>query len=723
MVTVKDIAREAGVSCGTVSNVLNAKGNVSSEKISRVQEAIERLGYEVNEAAKTLRMQRSRTIAVIVPNIRSRHYIEVYEAICRNMQPHHFDVEIYSTDNVFSHEEAHIRKMISTNVAAIVSFPTYINSAELYNKIPERIHLSIVGPKPAGIARPYLNLSFDYEQLADDIATYVQEKRYKNVALFIDCVRFSETFKARLTLQLTRAGINITNFDSTGRTAVVRAFEALEYGALFDAVITSNMQRAKASRQAYTAFSPEKIPEIITLSASNTVFESEYTTLSLNYNRLGSLISDSLVDVLIRHKAIDTTFILKSEGLSKRQLDLPYFKLPHTLSILAVDDSCTAALPKLLPQFEKKTGIHVNITYFPQSSFSQVLKKRLPSQHDLFIAGIDNIRALPEAETLFLPSTEAPELWAQLRSAIPPSLTFFPGLSDDHLSFSFNTSCQMLFYRRDWMQDLSARRTFYEYYSTELRVPQTADDLLHIASFFPQKFSVSPDQLYGVSMSSFRSESFLPEFFAYLSLTGLSLFDAEGNVNLCAPSLFRAIGRYFALLRYSNVKNSKHTCNGVDEFIRGSSLLSIFSTANTYLFTRNEYRQISECIACQDVPGKRPILNGNAIGILRGAPCREEAAAFLEWVFHDTVSSVLTLFSGQPIKKTSTQNAEVLELYPWLKYFNRNVEAGRLLSSLSPRIPMDSGFYDELSSALSNAYVNQKQLEPALIELQNSWKK
>ena len=140
MVTIIDIAREAGVSCGTVSNVLNAKGNVSSEKINRVQEAIAQLGYEVNEAAKTLRMQRSRTIAVIVPSIRSRHYIEVYETICRNMQPYHFDVEIYSTDNVFSHEEAHIRKMISTNVAAIVSFPTYINSAELYNKIPERIH-------------------------------------------------------------------------------------------------------------------------------------------------------------------------------------------------------------------------------------------------------------------------------------------------------------------------------------------------------------------------------------------------------------------------------------------------------------------------------------------------------------------------------------------------------------------------------------------------------
>ena len=37
MVTIKDIAKEAGVAQGTVSNVLNGKGNVSSETIKRVQ--------------------------------------------------------------------------------------------------------------------------------------------------------------------------------------------------------------------------------------------------------------------------------------------------------------------------------------------------------------------------------------------------------------------------------------------------------------------------------------------------------------------------------------------------------------------------------------------------------------------------------------------------------------------------------------------------------------
>ena len=55
MATIKDIAREAGVSQGTVSNVLNGKGNVSSDKIRLVEETAAKLGYAVNRRAKILR--------------------------------------------------------------------------------------------------------------------------------------------------------------------------------------------------------------------------------------------------------------------------------------------------------------------------------------------------------------------------------------------------------------------------------------------------------------------------------------------------------------------------------------------------------------------------------------------------------------------------------------------------------------------------------------------
>ena len=52
MATIIDVARMAGVSQGTASNVLNGKGNVSSEKIKAVEEAAKKLGYTINEEGK-----------------------------------------------------------------------------------------------------------------------------------------------------------------------------------------------------------------------------------------------------------------------------------------------------------------------------------------------------------------------------------------------------------------------------------------------------------------------------------------------------------------------------------------------------------------------------------------------------------------------------------------------------------------------------------------------
>ena len=55
MPTIKDIAQFAGVSQGTVSNVLNKRGNVSTQKIRLVEDAMAQLGYTVNAQARQLR--------------------------------------------------------------------------------------------------------------------------------------------------------------------------------------------------------------------------------------------------------------------------------------------------------------------------------------------------------------------------------------------------------------------------------------------------------------------------------------------------------------------------------------------------------------------------------------------------------------------------------------------------------------------------------------------
>ena len=67
MITLKEIAQEAGVSTTTVSNVLNGNSSrVSADTAERIQTIMKRSGYVPNQAARSLAQRESHVIAVIV---------------------------------------------------------------------------------------------------------------------------------------------------------------------------------------------------------------------------------------------------------------------------------------------------------------------------------------------------------------------------------------------------------------------------------------------------------------------------------------------------------------------------------------------------------------------------------------------------------------------------------------------------------------------------------
>ncbi|ROP64814.1 LacI family transcriptional regulator [Curtobacterium sp. PhB130] len=66
-VTIADVARAAGVSIPTVSKVINNRDGVASATMLRVQEVVERLGYETSLVARSLRSSRTGVIGILVP--------------------------------------------------------------------------------------------------------------------------------------------------------------------------------------------------------------------------------------------------------------------------------------------------------------------------------------------------------------------------------------------------------------------------------------------------------------------------------------------------------------------------------------------------------------------------------------------------------------------------------------------------------------------------------
>ena len=77
MATLKDVARESGLTVGTVSRVLNNRGYISDSAREKVDQAMKKLNYQPNEVARSLSKSSSNTIGLIVPHIRHPYFIEM----------------------------------------------------------------------------------------------------------------------------------------------------------------------------------------------------------------------------------------------------------------------------------------------------------------------------------------------------------------------------------------------------------------------------------------------------------------------------------------------------------------------------------------------------------------------------------------------------------------------------------------------------------------------
>jgi DNA-binding LacI/PurR family transcriptional regulator len=97
LVTIQDVAKAAGVSPMTVSHVINDHPNVRSTTREKVLEAIARLDYRVNVAARNLRRGRTGTIGLAVPEVDRPYYGQLAAQIIAAAARHHLRVVLEQT--------------------------------------------------------------------------------------------------------------------------------------------------------------------------------------------------------------------------------------------------------------------------------------------------------------------------------------------------------------------------------------------------------------------------------------------------------------------------------------------------------------------------------------------------------------------------------------------------------------------------------------------------
>lgn len=132
--TMQDVARLAGVSQPTVSRVLNRSENtppISDETTARVLAAVEELGYRPNVVARSLRTQRTQTVALLIADLSNGFYHPIARAVQDVAREHDYEVLISNSDHIYENEKHFCEIVLGRGVDGVMMVPIHLTTEEL----------------------------------------------------------------------------------------------------------------------------------------------------------------------------------------------------------------------------------------------------------------------------------------------------------------------------------------------------------------------------------------------------------------------------------------------------------------------------------------------------------------------------------------------------------------------------------------------------------------
>ena len=197
-VTINDIAEMAGVSTATVSMVINAKdGKISETTRERVMKVVNELGYRPAAYARQMKGKNSRTLGLIIPDLRNHFYPELTSGFSDRAEKEKYQVLLLNSRNKIESEEQFVRTLISMSVSGIAFCGVNAADIEISNRECNLMRtLQKNGIAVVQLDRYYkltdcCYIGIDNYQTAYDMTLILLEKGYKKIVAIGDMVKTS----------------------------------------------------------------------------------------------------------------------------------------------------------------------------------------------------------------------------------------------------------------------------------------------------------------------------------------------------------------------------------------------------------------------------------------------------------------------------------------------------------------------------------------------------
>jgi DNA-binding LacI/PurR family transcriptional regulator/ABC-type glycerol-3-phosphate transport system substrate-binding protein len=726
MVGIKDIAKLAGVSKSTVSNVLNNKAAVSVEKIKKVQEAILSLNYKANETARSLKTKKTTNIGVILPNITDTNYSMIFIGIERVLTDKGYTASLYTTSEIPAKENIILEKIQQQRVDGIIIITCQPGNIFIFDQL-EKSGMKLVFLERKIKDRDYNFLEFDnYESMLK-----ITEKHLSNGAKKIylitgpieysselQCVDAYKNAHQSKGVQIDNKYIIETNFNKESAFKISMRF--LNEKESPDAIITTSVELLKGVLEAIYISKSSFTNDIDLISLS------EYSWISRDYPFITKIPKKSIkmgadaAEILINNidspllfekvyskldnlNPLTTAYPLKKmSGLYSDKSDnnllteniVPEFnsnkvKKSESLKALMLNNSSCDAVKILLPIFEKKENIKVDINAL---NFNDLYKTTYDTDEnknfDIFQIDIPWLEELVESNCLLKLDDFIVNNPDSTKGFIPGVLDIHSKYNSSYYALPYMFGTQILFYRKDLFENLFLKSQFYKLYKSNLEPPKTWKEFNIIARFFTRKYNSNSPVQYGATLGAQFPAGAFCEFLSRMWSYCEDSNEKQNNLYLNEICSAKALENYVESFQYASKSAIDNFWEQeAEEFSQGKAAMMILFVAHASDISDRGKSKIVGNVGYDIVPGRKPVLGGWSLGINNRSNKKEEAFRFINWITSKEMAIPFTILGGFTPRVTLFKSSELLNLYPWLPkaYESFSISKRRMVSKVSTK--------------------------------------
>lgn len=724
MPTIKDVAREAGVAQGTVSNVLNGRGNVSSEKIRLVEEAAARIGYVTNRRAKVLRSGRSNTLGVLLPNLSDKRYVDFYDSFKLHALDKGFSVNLYLLSDDASREPQLAELMRTEMISGVATFgyqlPDQPNPYKSAGFSDNQI-LYIQNQHEGG---GYIG--FDYRRAGRELGEQIAKRNMKNVLLVTEDIQYSSQkgFFDSFMVAATATSCNVTHIQTSAQRRHLQFLEVLGQNSNYDAVFFTNYGFAETFMNTIINFYPKFKKNIYTLSPLFTLPVRDYKSYELNYRLLGKHAAEQLI-YQCKHKNVELcNETLENDGLSDWTGGVHISGERKRLTVLTLDSPTARAMESVTHLYTEHSNVEVKIAISSYDSVYETLPE-LGESSSFDVLRLHHTWMPTFGDRVFYPLKELdPDIESIFSKFLPGLNKQFMSVDGTLYALPETLSAQILLYRKDLFENPALQRLYKERYKGELKPPKDFYEYNQVASFFTRANNPDSPVCYGTTLalgsSSVASAEFLTRYFSHIN----TLFAEDGSLFPDIRIARLAMQELKEASSYAPRRHSHWWLEAARQFASGNTAMTmLYSNYASEILL--EGAKVSNCIGCAPIPGGNPQLGGGSLGVCRGSLHKEEALDFIKWMCSEKVATAMTFLGGvSPCIKTY-ENYEVIDTYPWLALSKESIEKSNIINVP----PNYVGYFDErrfsriLGSAVNNVISEIMTIDQALARAQKAYQK